>query len=355
MPGYTKKRIVSLMVLTVILALVANVLFGRWLAVKLSMLPVLNRYKIISPQTPVVINNQQTIRVSDSGDSQQALALARPKLSLVLSSSGGQVTVLGTAINLTADGLFVAVKPAPPTPTEALTIKLDDGTLAPVIAEASDSGSNLVILKTAQQNDPTADLASSKNASVGQKLIFIAPGVPAFSAGFAAGFISQAQGDNVDAKNSDQPSRGFKISESDELMPGQAVADSSGNILGLWDGSRLISSDVIKQLSDNYISNGRQITRPQFGFAYRTLSQPESQLLGQPVGAKVTSVVTGLPAQKAGLLAGDIIQDWDQTTINDANVLEEVLAGVKPGDQASVKISRGKNQITLNLTAGQLK
>ncbi len=85
------------------------------------------------------------------------------------------------------------------------------------------------------------------------------------------------------------------------------------------------------------------------------VSPAEGQALGSAAGAKVVSITSGQPAQKAGFMINDVIQTWGQTDINDNNSLEAALAGAKPGDNISVKIIRGKSQMTLTLTAGQLK
>lgn len=171
-----KRRVFFVLIAAIILSQLFSILFGRWLTAKVSTLPLLSRYKLVSPQAPIVINTREEVRVSDSGDVQQALAAIRPKLSLLVSDNGGQVTVLGGALNLTSDGLFVTVKSAVDgQKLSNLKIKLDDGTLAPVVKLTPDNATDLVILKADLQNLPVADFASSKDASAGQRVILATP------------------------------------------------------------------------------------------------------------------------------------------------------------------------------------
>src|SRR5579872_3074397 len=104
----SKKSTIGIVVCCIILSLLASVLFGRWLGAKLSTLPELNRLNILSPQTPIVINNQQVIRTSDNTDFLQAMNSVKSKLSTVVTvDANNQVVTRGGAVNATSDGVFV--------------------------------------------------------------------------------------------------------------------------------------------------------------------------------------------------------------------------------------------------------
>lgn len=352
----TKKQGYSLVIISVALALLMNILFGRFLAVKISTIPLLNRWKLVSPQTPIVINTREEIRVSDSGDVQQGANAVSPKISLVILNNSSQVTVLGGCINLTSDGLFVTSKSVVDSQKAAnLYIKLDDGSIGQVSSETLDSPTGLVILKTSLNNVSVANLGDSKNLTAGQRLIFLAPSIASFSPVFSAGFVSQSQNSDLGTKDSDAPSRSFKIQDSSGLQPGRVIANTNSEVVGLWDGANIISSDVIKNLSANFLSHQNMIVRPSFGFSYRIVSAAEAKLLSVAQGAKVISLDAGGAAQKSGLLENDIIQTWDGTDIKEDMSFEELLQRYKPGDAVSVKIARGKNTQNLKLIIGQVK
>ena len=74
--------------------------------------------------------------------------------------------------------------------------------------------------------------------------------------------------------------------------------------------------------------------------------------LGQiPDGVFITEVDKGGPAEQAGLLAGDIIVDVDDTVITDANQLKSLIGQHKTGDTLKVKVYRAEG--LLGMTANQ--
>jgi S1-C subfamily serine protease len=62
----------------------------------------------------------------------------------------------------------------------------------------------------------------------------------------------------------------------------------------------------------------------------------------------------GGPADRAGLRAGDVIRAADGTPTPDTQALAGVLAAADPGDQVSLAVDRGGQELTVKLTLGQL-
>ena len=74
--------------------------------------------------------------------------------------------------------------------------------------------------------------------------------------------------------------------------------------------------------------------------------------LGQiPDGVFITEVEKDSPAEQAGLLAGDIIVDVDDTVITDANQLKSLIGQHQAGDTLKVKVYRAEG--LLGMTANQ--
>ncbi len=70
-------------------------------------------------------------------------------------------------------------------------------------------------------------------------------------------------------------------------------------------------------------------------------------------GAKVTGVVEGSPAEKAGLKKDDIIISVDKKDIKDPASLSETIAALQPGDEVTLKYIRDKKQKKVSLTLDQ--
>jgi S1-C subfamily serine protease len=67
-------------------------------------------------------------------------------------------------------------------------------------------------------------------------------------------------------------------------------------------------------------------------------------------GPTVTAVVAGGPAQRAGVLVGDVVESVDE---HEVDSIEEVMAVVRhdaPGQPIVVKLRRGSRHITMNAT-----
>ncbi|MBO0794079.1 MAG: PDZ domain-containing protein, partial [Ktedonobacteraceae bacterium] len=72
-------------------------------------------------------------------------------------------------------------------------------------------------------------------------------------------------------------------------------------------------------------------------------------------GAMIVELTSGSVAGKAGLQVGDVIVQIDNTQVSDTGSLQDVLATKNPGDQVAVKVYRGSQLLTVNVTLGELQ
>jgi len=114
-----------------------------------------------------------------------------------------------------------------------------------------------------------------------------------------------------------------------------------------------IPSDTVKLIVPQLISSG-QVTNT--GRAALGISAGDAiSQRGSPVGVLVAKVIAGSAAAKAGIQAGDVI-----TAINGRNVssladLQDILAGLAPGNSAKVTITNQSGATrTVTVTLGQL-
>lgn len=71
-------------------------------------------------------------------------------------------------------------------------------------------------------------------------------------------------------------------------------------------------------------------------------------------GLLIASLTPNGPAATAGLKAGDVILQIDNAPINSVQSLGDVLLSKNPGDTVAVTINRGGQQMTVNVTLGEL-
>ena len=69
-------------------------------------------------------------------------------------------------------------------------------------------------------------------------------------------------------------------------------------------------------------------------------------------GALVTELAPGGPAEKAGLLVGDVIVEMDGTAIRSAGDLTETLAGRRPGEEVELVLVRKGEKETVAVELG---
>jgi hypothetical protein len=72
--------------------------------------------------------------------------------------------------------------------------------------------------------------------------------------------------------------------------------------------------------------------------------------LGQAGGVMVVAVATDSPAQKAGILDGDVIVQFGYVVISGPDVLQEQVKGVAPGTTVQVYVLRQGRRVPLPVT-----
>jgi len=66
-------------------------------------------------------------------------------------------------------------------------------------------------------------------------------------------------------------------------------------------------------------------------------------------GVRVDGISDGKPAQKAGLLAGDVIVQLGKHSVTNMDGYMQALAAFKKGDKTTVTVKRGNKQQTFNI------
>lgn len=352
----SKFHFFKIIVVCVLISWLFNIFLGRFLIAKISTWPLLNHWHILSPDAPIVITNREVVRVEGSGDVVQTATALKSKISAILLVAESGVTLAGGAINLTSDGNFVTGAPWLAKNPGNYQVLLSDGRSAKITAWVLDPATSLVFFKADLGNVPVANLASSKDLNVGEKILFVSNSMQNFMDKASVSFVNFSQKDIAgQIMESDFPKRAFGAQPFQPLLSGQILVNVNADIVGIYDGSTVISSDVLRQAMNLYFGNGQKINRPSFGFSYAIVTENASRLRNLPEGAEVKLVAKSSPAQTAGLLENDIIIDVDGNKINENSPLEEILQKYKTGDTINLTIARDKANINLTLKAGELK
>ncbi|MEY3752799.1 MAG: PDZ domain-containing protein [Actinobacteria bacterium] len=187
-----------------------------------------------------------------------------------------------------------------------------------------DSNYDLAVLKVEKGNLPTIKIGNSSNISVGDPVVAI--GSPLGLASTVTSGIISAKNRPVTTGTSGAESYVNAIQTDAAINPGNsggALLDSAGRIIGVNSAIATLSSGGVsgsiglgfsipineaKRIVDELIATGKS-TRPVLGIFFDTTYAG--------VGAKISRLSPGDPAEKAGIPAGSIIKSIDGVKIAD--------------------------------------
>jgi putative serine protease PepD len=107
------------------------------------------------------------------------------------------------------------------------------------------------------------------------------------------------------------------------------------------------------QIATELINTGRA-EHPFMGVGTATIGSSYANQMGLPVtsGALVQSVMTGSPAQAAGMKRGDVIVSIGGMTVESVEGVFTAVRAHKVGETVEVEIVRGEERMTLTVTLG---
>jgi len=228
---------------------------------------------------------------------------------------------------------------------------------------------DIAILKINPLDNPGNSLkpvtfGDSSNLQVGQFVVAIGTALGEFKNTVTTGVISglgraitagdQFQGYVENLNNVIQTDAAINPGNS-----GGPLADSKGNVIGIntaiaQNGQNIgfaLPINVVKDALNNFNQSG-QFNRPYLGVSYNTLSKDVALLNNVVQGAYVQSVVSGSPADKAGIQKADIIIKFGGKTVDSQNELSTLIAAKKVGDSIAITLWRESKTVDVKATLG---
>lgn len=142
-------------------------------------------------------------------------------------------------------------------------------------------------------------------------------------------------------------SGGPLLNAASQVVAVSVSAFSSGQRVGFGLASQSLRSDL-----DQILQTG-QLVVPTLGVRATDLDSPTAALRDLPIGSVIDLVTTGSQAEKAGLKPGDVITQLDETRIDPAHPLGQVLRlRFKPGQRTAVTYFRNGTSIQVQLVLG---
>lgn len=277
----------------------------------------------------------------------------------------------GSGFIISKDGLILTNRHVVSDNTAGYTVVLNDGTSFDAKVVDRDTVLDVAIIKIDAGKDlPFLSFGDSDALKIGQQVIAIGNSLGEFSNTVSTGIVS-GLGRSITAGDSTGSAELLSgiIQTDASINPGNSggpLLDITGNVVGInvaiaQDAENIgfaIPINAVKQVVDSVQQYG-EIIRPFLGVRYQMLTPEISKAnkLSVDYGAWIildpnateSSVVSGSPADKAGLKPGDIILEIDGQRITADHDLSATIQKHKVGDTVQIKYLRGDQEVTANV------
>jgi serine protease Do len=245
--------------------------------------------------------------------------------------------------------------------SSSITVITTDGREFPAVLVGADNANDVALLKVNTLHLRAVTLGSSADLMVGDQVAAIGNPLGELTSTMTVGYIS--------AKERDITTEGFAINmlQTDAAInsgnSGGPLFNMRGEVIGITTakysgtstsgasiegvGFAIPIDDVVDILYD--LATYGYVTGGYLGVVISDMKVEAANYYGLPVGAYVQEVYSGSAAEKAGILAKDIIVEVGGYDVGNVNDLTRALHHYKAGDEIKVVVYRGGREITLTV------
>lgn len=287
--------------------------------------------------------------------------------SLRIGSGTSRPSGSGSAVVISADGLLVTSAHVVHGASRG-TASFASGEEVPIEVVGTDRLSDLAVVRAAGDGYAPALLGDADSLRVGQLVVAI--GNPFGFAGSVSAGVVSALGRSLFA-SAGQSTRlvGDVIQTDAALHPGNsggALANSHSEVVGIntavigpgiGQGLGLaVPVNASTRVIIGALASGRVVRRAQLGIGggSRALPRAVARTTGHERGIEVVSVVSGSPADRAGLRPRDVLLSVDGTAVADVRALQRLLDEDYVGRRSSVVFVRDGRECRCEVVFGEL-
>ncbi len=276
-----------------------------------------------------------------------------------------QQVAAGSGFIISSDGLILTNRHVVNIPGADFTVITSDNKKYPGKVLAKDPVQDIALVKiSAPNNFVPLTLGNSSKLQTGQTVIAIGNALGQFSNSVSKGVISGLSRSIVASEGGSSEKLNQVIQTDAAINPGNSggpLLDLSGNVIGIntamAQGAQNIGFAIpINQAKKDIsqVKSAGKISYPYLGINYVLITDELKQQNNLPVnyGALITkgasggaAVVSGSPADKAGIKENDVILEINGQRISTDNDLAEAVQSRNVGDTITLKIlSQGKER-----------
>jgi serine protease DegQ len=277
-----------------------------------------------------------------------------------LDGESRQSASLGSGVIVGAEGYILTNHHVIETADE-IEVALADGRKASAIIVGTDPETDLAVLKVDITELPAISFGSPQDLGVGDLVLAI--GNP-FGVGqtVTMGIVSAKGRSHLGISTFEN-----FIQTDAAINPGNsggALVDATGNLVGINSaiysrtGGSLgigfaIPSDLARQVMEQIVQTGT-VTRGWIGVEVQDISPELAESFNLPTtnGTLIAGVQRGGPAERAGIRRGDILVAVESREVTDSTRMLNLIAALKPGEQATLKILRDHKEELVQIKVG---
>ncbi|MCA9324619.1 trypsin-like peptidase domain-containing protein [Candidatus Saccharibacteria bacterium] len=292
----------------------------------------------------------------------------------------------GTGLIITKTGIIMTNRHVVPAGTSKVSVTLADGTTYDnvKVLGRTNSGDSLDVaflqisdLKGKQLTP--AVLGDSSEAEVGDSVVAIGNALGEFqntvTSGIISGFgrsVQASSGSSANASSEDLDDLIQTDAAINEGNSGGPLVNLNGQVIGINTAIASNAENIgfsipindLKGLIKQVLQTGK-LERPYLGIRYVPLTKSIAKQYGldQTQGAYIVPqsqsytgqdpILSGSPADKAGLIGGDVITKIDGKTIDTSHSLTSLLNNYLPGDEVHLTVVRNGKTMDITATLGK--
>ena len=295
----------------------------------------------------------------------ERLAPAVASLRVQRRTWGGRIPAgAGSGVVLTHDGFILTSAHVVSGPHGNGRAAFTDGRELRFTVAGRDPLSDLAIVRTDDGDLTPAELGDADELRVGQLVVAI--GNPHGLEGSVTAGVVSALGRALPAGAGKRARIIDNVIQTDAaLNPGNsggALSDSHGNVIGINTavagiglGLAVPINETTRRIIGSLMSEGR-VRRAYLGIAGgpRPLPPRARNLFGNRVGVEVVEVVSGSPADRAGVREGDLIVEVDNRAVESAADLQRRMVAEVIGTPVRARIWRTGSEVELQVVPEEL-
>lgn len=283
----------------------------------------------------------------------------------------------GSGFIIDKNGVILTNRHVVSDPEAEYTVITSDGKKYPAKIIAHDSINDVAILKINAKNLPFIELADSSKIEIGQTAIAIGTALGEFAGSVSKGIISGLSRYITALTGLGEQERLRGLIQTDAAInPGNSggpLIDLEGKVIGINTavvfgaeniGFAIPINTAKKDLED--LKKYGHIRKPSLGVRYLLINKKIKEEMNLPVskGALIVreqapgdvAVISGSPADKAGIKENDIILEINGQKIDFKNTLQDLINAANIGEIINLKILRqGKEKILKAILAEMRK